>query len=142
MEAFNGAKAAVFIGDQLLVYRRDMKPGLPYPGLWDFPGGGREGNETPEQTLFREIDEEFGLRPGPQTIRWKRAFEGIHDASVVLWFFVLSLPAEAERDVVFGDEGTEWRLMAWDDFAARPDIVPVFHIRMAAWMDATGGALI
>lgn len=31
------------------------------PGDYDFVGGGREGNETPEENLFREIQEEIGL---------------------------------------------------------------------------------
>lgn len=139
--SFQGAKAAVFIGEDLLVYRRDMKPDIPYPGLWDFPGGGREGDETPEETLFREIDEEFGLCPGPETIRWKRAFPSLTQPDVRLWFFVITLPAEAVDAVVFGDEGQEWRLMSWDDFKGRPDIVPVFTPRMEQWYEETGGRL-
>lgn len=31
------------------------------PGDYDFVGGGREGDETPEENLFREIQEEIGL---------------------------------------------------------------------------------
>ncbi len=33
------------------------------PGDFDFVGGGREGSETPEENLYREIYEELGLSP-------------------------------------------------------------------------------
>lgn len=35
---------------------------------WQFPQGGIDPNETPEQTLFRELYEEIGLEEGDVTI--------------------------------------------------------------------------
>ena len=139
MADFDGAKAAVFIGDQLLVYRRDVKPGLAYAGLWDFPGGGREGAETPEETLLREINEEFGLTPAPETLLWRRRFDAPLCPGSVIWFFVIALPAGSEAAVVFGEEGTEWRLMDLEEFRRRGDVVPVFAPRLDLWLAETGG---
>ena len=61
VQAFGGAKIALLCDDRLLVYQRDDKPGIPWPGLWDLPGGGRENGETPLQCVQRETQEEFGV---------------------------------------------------------------------------------
>jgi 8-oxo-dGTP diphosphatase len=46
---------------RLLIYRRDNKPGIPFPDHWDFFGGHLEAGETPEQALVREVKEEIGI---------------------------------------------------------------------------------
>jgi 8-oxo-dGTP diphosphatase len=43
--------------NQILCALRSQKMSLP--GLWEFPGGKIEPNETPEQSLIREIQEEL-----------------------------------------------------------------------------------
>ena len=71
---FVGSKAAFFCGDRLLCYLRDEKAGLPWPATWDLPGGGREGSETPQTCLLRELHEEFGLRLPPERLIWQQRF--------------------------------------------------------------------
>ncbi|MBP5473421.1 MAG: NUDIX domain-containing protein [Bacteroidales bacterium] len=46
---------------ELLLYKRDNKPGIPFPGYWDLIGGHVEDGETPEQALVREIKEELNI---------------------------------------------------------------------------------
>ncbi|MCX7302682.1 MAG: NUDIX hydrolase [Rhodobacterales bacterium] len=133
-EDFHGAKAAILIGDDLLVTLRDDRPDIPYPNLWDLPGGGREGNETPEQTVLREICEEVGLTIPEHNIIWRRAFPshtGEHDPG---WFFVIRLPATAAADIVFGDEGQGWRLIALDAYLSQTDAIPFLQHRLRIWL--------
>ncbi|MDA3813109.1 MAG: NUDIX domain-containing protein [Candidatus Cloacimonetes bacterium] len=53
----------IFINDQqqVLLFLRDDKPGLPYRNMWDVPGGHVEPDETPEQCIIREMKEEMNI---------------------------------------------------------------------------------
>jgi len=52
--------ALVFRNSKLLITQRPVKAHLG--GLWEFPGGKREPDETFEQCLAREIREELGVK--------------------------------------------------------------------------------
>ncbi|HXV21321.1 MAG TPA: (deoxy)nucleoside triphosphate pyrophosphohydrolase [Desulfuromonadales bacterium] len=45
--------------DSVLITRRPE--GKPHAGMWEFPGGKLDGNESPRNCLRREILEELGL---------------------------------------------------------------------------------
>ena len=36
---FTGCKIALFCGDKLLVILRDDKENIPWPNMWELPGG-------------------------------------------------------------------------------------------------------
>jgi 8-oxo-dGTP diphosphatase len=46
---------------EFLLYLRDNKPGIPFPGYWDLIGGHIEEGETPEEALVREAREELDI---------------------------------------------------------------------------------
>ncbi|MFK7847282.1 MAG: NUDIX domain-containing protein [Rhodothermales bacterium] len=50
---------------KLLIYLRDDKPSIPFPGYWDLFGGHVEAGETAEEALVREIKEELDYDLGP-----------------------------------------------------------------------------
>lgn len=120
---FNGAKLALFVGRRLLVIERDDFAHIPYPGHWDFPGGGREGQETPEACALRETREEVGLEVDVSAITWRQSYERRNGR---VWFFAAHLPAQRERDIVLGDEGQGWALVTPQWYLDHPLAVPHF----------------
>ncbi len=48
--------------DELLMLLRDDIPNIPFPDMWDLPGGEVEPGEVPEETVKREMMEEMGLK--------------------------------------------------------------------------------
>lgn len=51
--------AVIRSGDFVLITRRP--DGKPHAGMWEFPGGKLDDNESPRDCLRREILEELGL---------------------------------------------------------------------------------
>ncbi|MCA0873865.1 NUDIX hydrolase [Seohaeicola saemankumensis] len=130
-EPFSGAKLALFLGDDLLVIRRDDKPDIPYPGHWDLPGGGREGNESPQACALREAHEEVGLRLDPGEIVWSNSYFRPRGK---VWFFAAHLPPGRSADVRFGSEGQGWRVMAPEIYCRHPLAVPHFAEQLQYYM--------
>ncbi|MFJ3486786.1 NUDIX hydrolase [Pseudomonas sp. NPDC090202] len=135
---FSGAKIALLCGNQLLTYQRDDKPGIPWPGLWDLPGGGREGKETPEQCALRETHEEFGLTLTPAAIIWKRDYPGQGLNGLNTWFFVARVTPDTFNQVVFGNEGQRWAVTTVEAFLTRTDAIEHLQDRLFEYLeDAT-----
>ena len=53
----------IFVNDkrEVLLLLRDNIPSIPYPNMWDLPGGHVETSETPEHCIVREMNEELNL---------------------------------------------------------------------------------
>ena len=134
MSEFSGAKGAVFFGDKLLVYLRDDKPELRYANMWDFPGGGREGDETPQECFFREAKEEFSLNVKPEQIVWQKEYPSMDDPGRIAHFFVVRVPEEEIAHIVFGDEGQRWELVDPQEFLSREDAVPRLKTRLSDYL--------
>jgi 8-oxo-dGTP diphosphatase len=137
-EDFNGAKVALFIGDKLITTLRDDKPDIPFPNMWDFPGGGREGDETPFETMARETLEEVSLIVPEAAVIWRKRYMWASTAKEPSWFFVARLPQAMEAQIVLGDEGQAWKLVTPEAFLAMPDTIPNMTSRFQDWMSATG----
>ena len=136
---FTGAKAAFFCGSAVLVYLRDEKPGLRWPGLWDVPGGGREGAESPEDCLLRELWEEFGLDLSPDRLVWRRVFPSMVAKGRESVFFGGWLSVDEVARVRFGDEGQGWELMPVEGFLGHKLGVPEMQRRAGiVWSELRG----
>jgi len=61
--------AAALIDAEGRVLVQQRAPHRSMPGLWEFPGGKIEPEETPEQALVRELAEELGIGVAPEALQ-------------------------------------------------------------------------
>jgi mutator protein MutT len=80
--------ALIFRDGKLLITQRHAKSHLG--GLWEFPGGKREPNETFEQCLVREIREELGLEISTGEL-FEEVVHAYPEKSVRLKFFICKI---------------------------------------------------
>lgn len=133
---FAGAKAALFCGHALLAYLRDTHPGLPWPGMWDLPGGGRDGDETPEACLLREVEEEFGLRLSADRLIFRTVQPALLNPAEWSVFFAAHISRAEVAQVRFGTEGQGWALMPVADFLNHPKAIPGLKARVRLALSA------
>jgi len=135
MRPFLGAKIMLFLGPHMVILRRDHAPGLVWPGLLDFPGGGREGGESPEACVLRETHEEVGLRLAQDDLRVVRVWQMGQARN---WFFAAHLPVARTAEIRFGGEGAGWLMMPPDAYLTAPDAIPHFAEILRDYVKKTG----
>ena len=135
---FVGCKLVLVQGSQLLTYLRDDRPGLNWPGMWDLPGGGREGDETPEDCVLRELAEEFGLRLDPGRLAWRQEWPSMMDAARRSVFYAGRITPTEIAAIRFGDEGQSWRMMGIAAFLAHDRAIPEMQRRVSAALGDLG----
>ncbi|MDE3080334.1 MAG: NUDIX hydrolase [Paracoccaceae bacterium] len=136
--SFSGAKVALLNGDRVLTIQRDDIPSIPWPGHWDLPGGGREGRETPEACVLREVAEELGLLLPPERLLWRRCFASALDPGLLGWFFAGRIKSDELAQVRFGNEGQGWQMMPVAGFLAHPKAVGFLQDRLALCLREMG----
>lgn len=128
---FSGAKLAVVADGAVLTLQRDARADIPFPAMWDLPGGGREGIETPLACVLRETREELSLQLAPAHICWRRAYPG----PPVTWFFGARLAGQEGHAIRLGSEGQRWAWMPLQQFLARADAVPHLQMRLREFLE-------
>jgi len=127
--SFKGCKLALFYGDQLLVYKRDDKDGIPFPGMFDLPGGGREQDESPEQCVLRELFEEFSIVLPEDRLIYRKQYN-LSTPGHYAYFFTGELLKHEYESIVFGHEGESWKLMLVDEYLSHPYGIPHLQQRI------------
>ena len=133
---FHGVKVAVFVDDKLLMHLRDDKPGLFNANMWDFPGGGREGEEDPQECAIREVYEEFGIVLSPDFFIWEKEFPAQKDPNQKAWFMVARI-SEEHIQAINLTEGQRWRLFTLDEFFKNNNVIPALKERFQLFLAET-----
>ena len=132
---FHGVKVALIFKDKLVMQHRDNKPGLLNSNMWDFPGGGREGNETPVECALREIQEEFGIKLEASSFVWQKDYPAQKDPNQRAFFLVANISKENVDAIHFGNEGQGWDFMDYNTFFERSDVVEAIKGRFRDYLD-------
>jgi 8-oxo-dGTP diphosphatase len=125
---FDGAKVAILRRNQVLTLLRDDKPDIPWPNLWDLPGGGRDGDEDPIETATRELKEELGITLPEERIVFHH--EALNEAGKTIHFFLVLWDSLDPETIRFGDEGQSWMFMDALEFMDRHDVIPHHQKRL------------
>lgn len=132
---FSGCKIALLYDDKLLTILRDDISTIPWPNMWELPGGGREGEDTPFECVQREVFEELGLKLEEADILWVKDYQGMLDPDKISIFMVGTITQEEFAGIVFGDEGQAYQMMDVSQFLADEKVVPQLQDRLSDYLE-------
>ena len=132
---FTGCKIALLCDDKLLTILRDDKPTIPWPNMWELPGGGREGDESSFECVAREVYEELGIHLTEDCLLWSKVYPSMLFEGKESVFLVGKLAQEQFDSIVFGDEGQGYKLMNIDEFLGSDKVVPQLQDRVREYLD-------
>lgn len=132
---FTGCKIALFCGDKLLTILRDGRASIPWPNMWELPGGGREADESPFECVAREVYEELGIHLTEDCLIWSRVYPSMLFEGRQSVFMAGQLSQEQFDNIIFGDEGQGYKLMSIDEFLSSDKVVPQLQERVRDYME-------
>lgn len=94
---------------------------------WGLFGGWSEPNETPQETILREIDEELGVTLNPDHLTFLRIFQ-FPDIGIA---HVFHYPVENELDNAVLTEGITFQFLTLNEISQKP--VPNNHRVILTW---------
>ena len=131
---FTGCKIALFCEDRILTILRDDKENIPWPNMWELPGGGREGDETSFECAAREVYEELGIKLTEDCLLWSKVYPSMLFEGKKSVFLVGKLTQEQFDSIVFGDEGQAYKLMSIEEFLSSSQVVPKLQERLKDYL--------
>ena len=132
---FTGCKIALICDGQILTILRDDKEDIPWPNMWELPGGGREGNETPFECVAREVYEELSIQLSKADVIWFQIYPSMLDGNKKSVFLVGRLTQEQFESTIFGDEGQGYKLVSFEEFLTSDRVVPQLQERVRDYME-------
>ena len=132
---FTGSKIALICGDKVLTILRDDKDDIPCPNMWELPGGGREGNESPFECAAREVYEELGIHLNENCLLLSKVYPSMLYEGRQSVFMVSQISQEQFDNIVFGDEGQAYKLMNIEEFLTSSQVVPQLQGRLKDYLE-------
>ena len=132
---FTGCKIALICDGQILTILRDDKEDIPWPNMWELPGGGREGNETPFECVAREVYEELSIQLSKADVIWFQIYPSMLDGNKKSVFLVGRLTQEQFESIIFGDEGQGYKLVSFEEFLTADRVVPQLQERVREYVE-------
>ena len=132
---FTGCKIALICEGQILTILRDDKEDIPWPNMWELPGGGREGNETPFECVAREVYEELSIQLSKADVIWFQIYPSMLDGNKKSVFLVGRLTQEQFESIIFGDEGQGYKLVSFGEFLTSDRVVSQLQERVRDYVE-------
>lgn len=132
---FTGCKIALICNGRILTILRDDKEDIPWPNLWELPGGGREGDESPFECVAREVYEELNIHLSKDDVIWSWIYPSMLDENKKSVFLVGKLTQEQFESIIFGDEGQGYKLVRLEEFLASDRVVPQLQGRLRDYLE-------
>ena len=106
---FQGVKVALINNGKVLTILRDNIPNIPYPNMWDLAGGGRENEESPYETMRREVLEELNIDIPKSNVVWVKHYESVTKPGKKSVFMVANIRDHQIESIKFGEEGQGYK---------------------------------
>ena len=132
---FQGVKVALINNGRVLTILRDNIPNIPYPNMWDLAGGGRENEESPYETMRREVKEELGIDIPESDVVWVKYCESITNPGNRSVFMVANISEYQIDNIEFGEEGQGYRIVSFSDFLENKNVIEQYRIRLSEYIN-------
>ncbi len=131
---FQGVKVALINNGKVLTILRDNKPNIPYPNMWDLAGGGREKEESPYETMRREVKEELNIDIPESNVVWVKYYDSITKPGKISVFMVADIDDFQIENIKFGDEGQGYKMVSFKDFLDDKNVIEQLKNRFSDYI--------
>lgn len=120
---FQGVKVALINNGKVLTILRDNIPNIPYPNMWDLAGGGRENEESPYETMRREVLEELNIDIPKSNVVWVKHYESVTKPGKKSVFMVANISDHQIESIKFEEEGQGYKMVTFQEFLDNKDVI-------------------